>query len=471
MDDFFYYLVVAQNIATGKGSTFNGLVATNGYHPLWEWIIAAWIRSGLGQHTALFLGLSVACSAVLLFALATMLLRRAGATWTLSAIFSGLVTTYAFHVLIEGMEVILTLPLMFALLCAVAQVDWWSRNGARGFFRGILIGLLTAALVLSRLDTVLFAVLLLLCLLAQPTLRARMTFSSSVGVLTAALPILIGYAFYNHVRFGVWEPVSGMAKQLKLDHGFTALAWHILFGKSTLQLGVICLIFAGIIALPLVWKTLSPVFRAITLACLLFPFLYTATLSWSSDWTLWPWYFYSLRAAICMALLVLSRLKIVGRWVNARIVQIPLVVLTCAALLTTRWTLGQPDIVRSAYRLQAFAQTHPGIYAMGDRAGAAGYLLDQPIVQTEGLMMDKKYLEAVRSQRPLQEVLALYGVRYYVQSGRPVEGTCLHALEPSQAGPHAPHLEAYFCGQSLAQWNELGIYTYVFDLKAASSHP
>src|SRR5215471_14155484 len=33
-DDFFYYLKIAQNLAHGAGSTFNGVVATHVYLPL-----------------------------------------------------------------------------------------------------------------------------------------------------------------------------------------------------------------------------------------------------------------------------------------------------------------------------------------------------------------------------------------------------------------------------------------------------
>src|SRR5260370_39060918 len=33
--DFYYSLQIAQNLAAGHRSTFDGLVATNGYHPLW----------------------------------------------------------------------------------------------------------------------------------------------------------------------------------------------------------------------------------------------------------------------------------------------------------------------------------------------------------------------------------------------------------------------------------------------------
>ncbi|MGZ5802148.1 MAG: hypothetical protein ACXWJZ_16125, partial [Burkholderiaceae bacterium] len=40
-DDAYYYLGIAHNIATGKGSTFGELVKTNGYQPLWVLILAA----------------------------------------------------------------------------------------------------------------------------------------------------------------------------------------------------------------------------------------------------------------------------------------------------------------------------------------------------------------------------------------------------------------------------------------------
>src|SRR5512142_1946087 len=34
-DDAYYYFKVAQNITEGRGSTFDGIHPTNGYHPLW----------------------------------------------------------------------------------------------------------------------------------------------------------------------------------------------------------------------------------------------------------------------------------------------------------------------------------------------------------------------------------------------------------------------------------------------------
>jgi hypothetical protein len=34
-DDVYFYLHIADEISTGHGSTFNEIVPTNGYHPLW----------------------------------------------------------------------------------------------------------------------------------------------------------------------------------------------------------------------------------------------------------------------------------------------------------------------------------------------------------------------------------------------------------------------------------------------------
>src|SRR3990172_12591562 len=38
-DDGFYYFQVAKNLAAGRGFTFDGLNLTNGFHPLWLFVI------------------------------------------------------------------------------------------------------------------------------------------------------------------------------------------------------------------------------------------------------------------------------------------------------------------------------------------------------------------------------------------------------------------------------------------------
>jgi hypothetical protein len=49
-DDAYYYLGVSRNLAAGAGSTFDGINPTNGYHPLWCWLLVPvfWIASDPG---------------------------------------------------------------------------------------------------------------------------------------------------------------------------------------------------------------------------------------------------------------------------------------------------------------------------------------------------------------------------------------------------------------------------------------
>ena len=47
-DDAYYYLVIARNAASGQGFTADGLSPTNGFQPLWMWLLVpiAWLTSG-----------------------------------------------------------------------------------------------------------------------------------------------------------------------------------------------------------------------------------------------------------------------------------------------------------------------------------------------------------------------------------------------------------------------------------------
>ena len=47
VDDGYFYPQIARAIAHGQGSTFNGIMPTNGYHPLWMLVcvLGAWITS------------------------------------------------------------------------------------------------------------------------------------------------------------------------------------------------------------------------------------------------------------------------------------------------------------------------------------------------------------------------------------------------------------------------------------------
>ena len=47
-DDGFYYLEIASRLSRGQGFTFDGINATNGFHPLWQFLLVpvAWATGG-----------------------------------------------------------------------------------------------------------------------------------------------------------------------------------------------------------------------------------------------------------------------------------------------------------------------------------------------------------------------------------------------------------------------------------------
>ena len=58
-DDAFYYFGIARNIVAGHGSTFDGINATNGYHPLWMGICLIPFALGI-DITLLYVAITIA---------------------------------------------------------------------------------------------------------------------------------------------------------------------------------------------------------------------------------------------------------------------------------------------------------------------------------------------------------------------------------------------------------------------------
>ncbi|GAB5465814.1 MAG: hypothetical protein Kapaf2KO_12500 [Candidatus Kapaibacteriales bacterium] len=66
-----------------------------------------------------------------------------------------------------------------------------------------------------------------------------------------------------------------------------------------------------------------------------------------------------------------------------------------------------------AKKFGPFLDENAGIVAIGDRAGLLSHLIDKPIIQLEGLVMDKQYLELMQKS-DLDEIFDYYGVTHYV---------------------------------------------------------
>lgn len=137
-DDFFYYLAIARNLAFQGRSTFDGTHLTNGYHPLWMVVVAA-LTKVFGSGGLLHAASDVPFAASFETLKFTMLLSISWCTLRAARAFCGpsvsitiqlLLTSFAIMMLRSGMEVGLTLALVFALLYwrVRPEFSWTSRR-------------------------------------------------------------------------------------------------------------------------------------------------------------------------------------------------------------------------------------------------------------------------------------------------------------------------------------------------------
>jgi hypothetical protein len=468
-DDFFYYLKIAQNLAHGAGSTFNGIVPTNGYHPLWLLVLTAFsFFTTRPKFILLFLSLCSFTSAMGTYFLARALIRRSKVNEIVTSALAAYISLYSLHLYRGGMEVILTIPLILGVLLVTQHVNFWQK----GAWHSTCLGLLVSAMVLSRLDTLMLAALLLISLLVHPATREKIRMPQIRGFVLGATPLAFYFAS-NRIWFHTWLPISGMAKQLKTNHLPSNPAFKSLYSKTPLQLANVAVLVLAIILLPAIYKRLSAIQQANYPIVLIFPFFYLLILSCLSDWQLWDWYFYSLRTSLCVAFILLCLWPPVSRLLQKRIIRIFATVVILALIFKTHSITGwREQLLQVAEEVRTFSASHPGIYAMGDRSGMVAYLLPQPMVQTEGLVMDPAFIADIRQQRPLRTALSRYAVRYYIATSYPPypdSNPCFHAVEPQQAGPESPHMTADLCETPVKTIEQADVRTQIYDLQTPTT--
>ncbi len=456
-DDFYYYLKAAQNLASGHGSTFDGITRTNGYHPLYFLLLTAVSFATHDLH-AVFrcLWLLDVASSTAIFLAARVIFSRITPNPYLRNAFALCVLVPCIATISFQMETTLALPLGFAFL-ATAFVPPSGYTPARC----ALMGLLAALTMLARLDGA-FLVLAFITGLLSTREGRRAFVPANVGAFAAAaLPLLLFYFWTNLHFFHGLLPVSGAAKQLR--HTWVPDRSQILvsFAGFTLvqfALAAVCLVLAA-----LIWRYLRAEEKLSCVTCFLFPALFYTVEMLVSDWKLWGWYMYAVRFSTFASILVVAILLVRVLPARApgllrRAAELPWLAPAslaagCMSLIVTHYRLENTmfSIESAAQQLSAFSQSHPGLYAMGDRAGMFGYLSPSPVLQSEGLMMDYAYLKHLRREDDLRSTLLGYGARYYAvylgpeEVGQHEQNGCFQAAEPAIAGPDALRMRGEFC--------------------------
>lgn len=220
--DAFYYLAVADHSIGAPFFTFDGSHPTNGFHPLWQWLLAASFAAldlAPERQIVFTFGVSVALTALGTGLFALVILRRTQrpALALLGAVpgfFYPIVAGLNPHVgsswsFANGMESSLSVFWLGILLTA------WTGRRTLGPGAPALNLLISSALLtlvtLSRLDDIfLFAPFLLLVF---ATAGSRQEGIRRAGLASAIPFVVIGaYLVWNVLAAGSWLPSSGLTK-------------------------------------------------------------------------------------------------------------------------------------------------------------------------------------------------------------------------------------------------------------------
>ncbi|MCV6639576.1 hypothetical protein [Candidatus Albibeggiatoa sp. nov. NOAA] len=205
-DDLFYYLEIAKNFWIHYTFTFDEISQTNGFHPLWQWLLI--LLYGVSDTLNLeeyFLYASILLNAALFLASALLfyhILNRIFSK-TYSFVFSYLSYLLAMPFLINGMETILVVFFFEIYILYFLRISKPNPKENHLFLNALIIILIS----LSRLDAIIISLLLLVL--------NSLYFNKAYLIRLVFIYCFFMSAFFalNYLFFGTILPISGEVKQ------------------------------------------------------------------------------------------------------------------------------------------------------------------------------------------------------------------------------------------------------------------
>lgn len=408
-DDAGYYFKIAKNLASGSGSSFDGIHATNGYQPMWLLVLTAvhWVLTldsdGMLRLILIFqFGVAVLALGVLTATVNRFFKESVSVPVLMIAIFTAVLPS------INGMESTLLLAVISALIFLfTGRTDPCEMDCMRSYCLGLAVGIV----VLCRLDLIFMpiaaGIVWLVSIITDSHRRVSRLLALAVfavGTVCAVLP----YLSLNFISTGHLMPISGVLKS-----GFPNINSPLVLPAHLDFRSIFGLIGAHIYLLAILARSfrlhvvekIGRAFHFTTLTLCLavsFHFIHTVLfMKWAIFW--WHYAFYALVGAIVFGVAI----DYVFRHLTERNQQILGTMLTVVvASVTVTWIKSKFDepldnnwVVQSYLAGQfAKANTGPGtIFAMKD-AGIFGYVSERRTINLDGLVNDYYFQRVLRDQ-------------------------------------------------------------------------
>jgi 4-amino-4-deoxy-L-arabinose transferase-like glycosyltransferase len=425
-DDAYYYFVIARNLVSGFGSSFDGTTLTNGYHPLWlallapifkfsQWLIPE--SADFPIHLALSLSALLDTLTVGLCFLITRRVTRSSALALLASVL------YAFNPYIlfqatNGLETALSnLTLAASVLAFMRLAD---NNPSTSEL--VLVGALLGATFLARTDNAIFIAMMLVFYVCSRKSIQRLVHATMMGIIAAVFAA--PWLFWNLITFGNPIQTSGRAIPFLMHADLESAPLYLKLARSAL--GGIEMLLAMGNSSGLGWPLMAILYLALGSAAFLTARRRRDTAGGTSALTaeIWPiWAFagsafitlgihacirWSLRAwypapsVLATALLLGGVLPAFLSSRKRRLAGFPVVV-TAAIMFTlfahVRYSRGyypwQIEMQETAYWLRDHSEAGTRIGAFN--SGIYGYYAERPVINLDGVI-DAGALEAIEAR-------------------------------------------------------------------------
>ncbi|KJB97794.1 hypothetical protein N826_02180 [Skermanella aerolata KACC 11604] len=448
-DDAFYYIVIAKNIAETSLSTFDGAMLTNGYHPLWTAILAAWIY---------FFGDAIIpikfLEALILSISLYYLIRLIQPANILSQAIAFGFFYYAVNATsYMGMETTILFLAYTALIVVLSSYTHFIADN-----RGLVAGAAAVLCIAAQIEAAVFVIPVLI--LTLPSNKDRIYGLAMIGAAG------IGYAVANQVVFGTPAPISG---EIKSFGGFHVNELFIEQLRSEGFKGILTGNYATVVVFYIsslafllssfVNKQTKLIIVGLELGLLVF----IVKLAFFSSWRVWEWYRFPIYLIVVPALIAGQDLlrQRNSQWRSgtperSKFHGLNLALLGIAVMMGVIWPAYRTARALAYNQKMNFYDVNEevayqyrsvfgsSLVAMGDRAGSFAYYNGGHVLQLEGLVNDKAYSEMLRTASDATEYLCRHDVKFVVDYDRDLGDYGGHSVDIFKAkltsfkGPKIP---------------------------------
>jgi hypothetical protein len=412
-DDSCYYLKIAQNIAEGKGSTFDGIHQTNGYHPLWQLILIPLFilkeNPELAYRTMMILQLILLGIAIIVF----NIIINKNYNDKISLLGTTLFILFVFLQALNGMESALLIFLINILFYWIFKTNYLLKSKPKLDYT---FGSLIILIILTRLDMI-FIILgfvlydLIFFNFVWEYIKKWIRVGSLVG------SVLLLYLILNKIYFGVSVPISGVLKSSFPSLTIEGLKTYLSTTKySPINILIFFIVLIGLFTI--VYKKNNKYFNhsfikssymILSITALIQSVCYFVFIKWS----LWSWYFLILN--LSFVYLSIIGFVFLDQFISfKRVIRYNAIIISILIMFRIN-NLQDNKLLGSAYKASIWLQNNSSestVIAMED-CGTVGFFSKRKTINLDGVVNNLDFQNVIK-QKKLKEYLMRNNVNFLI---------------------------------------------------------